>query len=145
MRQKEKTVAESSNNEPKTSKRRLKAPAATVREQAERAKAKAAVEPKTRRLKVASTQAKRPFAKAAKLFERQPLKFVALVVSIIGRIVVPRFMRNALGELRFVTWPGFRETWALTFATLVFAIILGGSVALLDYGLDKVFRAVIIK
>ncbi len=58
---------------------------------------------------------------------------------------VPKFIRDAWAEIRLVIWPGRRETTRLTFAVLVFSIIFGASVALLDVGLDRLFKEVIIK
>jgi preprotein translocase subunit SecE len=57
----------------------------------------------------------------------------------------PRFFGLAWREIRQVTWPSRRETARLTFAVFVFSLIFGIAIALLDYGLDKLFREVIIK
>jgi preprotein translocase subunit SecE len=57
----------------------------------------------------------------------------------------PRFFGLAWNEIRQVTWPSRRETLRLTFAVFIFSLIFGISIALLDYGLDKLFKEVIIK
>lgn len=59
--------------------------------------------------------------------------------------LAPKFMREAWHELRLVTWPNARETYRLTIAVFVFAVIFAAIVGVLDYGLDKLFREVIIK
>lgn len=59
--------------------------------------------------------------------------------------LTPRFMREAWQEIRLVTWPNARETWRLTIAVFVFAVVFAAIVGVLDYGLDKLFREVIIK
>ena len=59
--------------------------------------------------------------------------------------LIPRFIRNSWAELRQVKWPNRRETRRLTIAVLIFSVIFGISVSLLDAGLDKLFKEVIIK
>lgn len=121
------------NNEPaKTNKRRLKAPTQTMRQQAEKAQANSDKPDKTRRLRSAANTGSQPFRRFGKLFDRQPFRFI-------GRILAPRFVRNAIIELRLVTWPSRRETRQLTFA-----IAFGVIVTIVDYGLDKLFKALII-
>ena len=69
----------------------------------------------------------------------------------IGRILkkrvrlTPKFLSASWAEIRQVKWPNRRETTRLTIAELIFSIIFGVSVALLDVGLDKLFKEVIIK
>ncbi|HEY5152866.1 MAG TPA: preprotein translocase subunit SecE [Candidatus Saccharimonadales bacterium] len=66
-------------------------------------------------------------------------------VSLVGKIILPVYVRRSWQELRQVTWPSWRESRRLTFAVLVFAIIFGASIALVDYGLDKIFRHILLK
>lgn len=121
----------------KTTKRRLKAPSQTVRQQAEKAQAK----PQQRKLKTAASTGRKPFAKLGrglnKVFNRQPFR-------LIGKILLPPFVRGAFNELKLVTWPNRRETIRLTFAVIVFAIAFGAVVTAVDWGLDKIFKAVIL-
>lgn len=56
----------------------------------------------------------------------------------------PKFFGEAWAEIRQVTWPNRKQTIRLTFAVFIFALIFGIMVALLDYGLDKLFREVIV-
>jgi len=67
------------------------------------------------------------------------------VFRIIGLIIVPRYIRNSWNELRLVTWPNARQTISLTYAVLIFSVLFGIVVAILDFGLDKLFKAFIIK
>jgi preprotein translocase subunit SecE len=76
--------------------------------------------------------------KLAKLGRFKPLR-------ILGRILWPTYFRNSWKELRQVTWPTRRETWQLTFAVIIFSIIFGLLIAVVDYGLDKGFKQLIIK
>ncbi len=67
------------------------------------------------------------------------------VFRIIGRILFPRYFRNSWKELRQVTWLTFKQSRQLTVAVMIFAIVFGVVVALLDFGLDKIFKQVLIK
>ena len=66
-------------------------------------------------------------------------------IHILGLILVPRYFRNSWKELRLVVWPGRRESWRLTSAVLIFAVIFGVMIAIVDFGLDKVFKKIILK
>jgi preprotein translocase SecE subunit len=68
-----------------------------------------------------------------------------LPVRILGRILFPRYFRNSFRELKLVTWPGRRESLRLTGAVLIFAIVFGAIVAIVDFGLDKLFKEFILK
>lgn len=57
----------------------------------------------------------------------------------------PSYFRNSWTELKLVTWPNRKTTAKLTIAVLIFAIIFGTLIAVVDYGLDKVFRQLLLK
>ena len=59
--------------------------------------------------------------------------------------ILPSPLRNAWAEVRQVTWPGRKETVRLTIAVLIFSIIFGSFIAVLDLGLDKLFKEVILR
>lgn len=61
------------------------------------------------------------------------------------RILTPKYIRNSWQELRKVTWPSWKESRQLTFAVLIFAVIFGAIIALVDFGLDKLFRNILLK
>ncbi len=61
-----------------------------------------------------------------------------------SRKATPSYFTKSLGELKFVTWPGRRETWKLVFAVFVFALTMGLFIAVLDFGLEKLFRTIIL-
>jgi preprotein translocase SecE subunit len=61
------------------------------------------------------------------------------------KFITPRYFVNAWREVRLVTWPSRRETWRLTGAVFVFAIIFGALVAIVDKGLDEIFKKVVLK
>lgn len=64
---------------------------------------------------------------------------------IIGYILVPPYFRNSWRELRQVIWPSRRDSFRLTFAVIAFAAVFGVVIAFLDFGLDKLFKQVLLK
>jgi preprotein translocase SecE subunit len=66
-------------------------------------------------------------------------------LRILGKILIPPYFRNSWKELKLVTWPSMRESIRLTYAVLIFAIIFGTSVAIVDYGLDSLFKHILLK
>lgn len=64
---------------------------------------------------------------------------------VIGYIFVPPYIRGSWRELKLVTWPNFVQSWRLTYAVLIFSVIFGVVVAILDFGLDKVFKEIFTK
>ena len=71
--------------------------------------------------------------------------FVAKPFRFIGRYVIPPYFRNSWRELKLVTWPSRKQTRQLTLAVIMFSIVLGTFVALLDLGFGKLFKEVIVK
>lgn len=57
---------------------------------------------------------------------------------------VPSYFKEAWRELRQVTWPSRKETVKLSLAVFVFALFFGGLIWLVDYGLDQLFKKVLI-
>lgn len=130
------------NSKPK---RRIRQ-AETVRDRA----AKADKPGNPRRIKQA-TSAAGDGIKTARTFSSKEYHPIRLPDNKVGRVlnkprrVMPRFFREAWQELRQVTWPNRSETVKLTTVVLIFAVIFGGIVALTDYGLEKLFREVLLK
>ena len=73
-----------------------------------------------------------------KIFAFKPL-------ALIGKIILPVYFRQSWQELRLVTWPTWKESRQLTYAVLFFAIVFGIVIAVVDYGLDKIFRGILLK
>jgi len=71
--------------------------------------------------------------------------FMLKPVRFIGKIVGFTYLRDSFKELRTVTWPTLRESTRLTGAVIIFSIIFGLFVALVDFGLDKVFKQILLK
>ncbi len=132
-------------SEPKQAKRRLKTPSETVRERQTSAQTKAA-KPASRIRRSFGSFGK-PFHKLANLSVWQskawkPFRFVGHWV---GFVLWPPYFRNSFRELRLVTWTDRRETRRLTLAVLGFAAVFGALIAGLDFGLDKLFKEVLLK
>ena len=71
-------------------------------------------------------------------FRLKPMQFL-------GRILGVSFVRSSWQELRQVTWPTRREGRRLTTAVIIFSVIFGALIAVVDYGLDKLFKQVILR
>ena len=70
--------------------------------------------------------------------------FFRLLAKVLGWLV-PRYFINAWREVRQVTWPGRGETWRLTTAVFIFALVFGAFVAGVDRGLDEIFKKLVLK
>ena len=122
----------------------------TFRERAQKAtvasdKPKASHKAKSGILKVL-TPIFRPIWKLLKLvFNRQPFKFIGKILKIIGRVIVPSYIRNSWKELRLVTWPSFTLSRKLTFAVIIFAIVFGAAIAGVDWVLNRIFKEILLK
>lgn len=126
--------------EPKP-KRRLK-PARSVRERAQQSK-EAPIKPK--KLAKVYKKLKAPFIKTGTLLKRYRFfRIVTKILKFIGKILVPQYLRSSWQELRLVTWPNRRESRRLTMAVLGFAIVFGVLIAILDYGLNDLFKAILL-
>jgi preprotein translocase SecE subunit len=63
----------------------------------------------------------------------------------IGRILLPKYFRNSWRELRLVTWPDRGTSLRLTYAVIIFSVLFGIIIAIVDFVLDKLFKEFIIK
>jgi len=84
----------------------------------------------------------RPFRFILKPFKTRPARFIGRLFS---KILLFNYFRTSWHELRQVTWPGRKETLQLTFAVFIFAISFGLMIAVVDYGLSKLFQEVLLK
>jgi len=88
------------------------------------------------------------------LAHRPPLKqighairwfFRLKAIRLIGRMLGFSFVRNSWRELKLVTWPSRRDGLRLTWAVIVFSVIFAVIIAVVDYGLDKLFKQLLLK
>jgi preprotein translocase SecE subunit len=61
------------------------------------------------------------------------------------RSVIPKFLKESVSELKQVAWPTWKVTLNLSIAVFLFAFFFGLVIAVTDYGLDKLFKQLIIK
>lgn len=127
---------------PKTKKRLVKNPE-TFRERALRANEISDKPKRSDKFKRTGSKATSPLFKPIgwalnTVFDRKPFR-------LIGRILLPVYLRNSFRELKLVAWPNRRQSRDLTFAVLAFATVFGAVVALVDYGLDKLFKDILLK
>lgn len=103
---------------------------------------------KLKRLRKTATTIASPLKKVGKTGKKE--YNVPLPKNKAGRIlgkrvrIFPKFFRDAWRELRLVTWPTRKETIRLTIAVFVFAFVFAVFVGILDFGLDKLFRKLIL-
>jgi preprotein translocase SecE subunit len=84
----------------------------------------------------------RPFRFILWPFKTRPVRFTGRWLA---RLLLITYFWGAWQELRQVTWPDRKETRQLTVAVFVFAIIFSALITAVDYGLDKVFKNVLLK
>ena len=84
----------------------------------------------------------KPFDKLSKVKALKPL---FKVLYFLGLIIYPKYVRNSFKELKDVTWPKFGESLKLTYAVIIFAVLFGAAVALVDLGLGKIFKIILLK
>jgi len=66
-------------------------------------------------------------------------------VRFIGRMLGFGYFRQSWRELKEVTWPTWREGRRLTTAVIIFSVVFGALIAIVDFGLDKLFKQLLLK
>jgi len=125
---------------------RIRKSAPTVREKVEASRLKNEAD-KPKRVRRAAGHVSAPFKKL-QIRDKGFYKYVSAPFRLLRKILgwlVPRYFINSWRELRQVYWPNRRETWRLTLAVFVFAIVFGALIAGVDKGLDEVFKKVVLK
>ena len=80
-----------------------------------------------------------------RFFNLKAMRPIKKIFVLIGKIIWPKYFRERFRELKKVTWPNWKQSRDLTFAVIVFAFVFGVAIAIVDYGLDKLFRAILLK
>ncbi|HSW78758.1 MAG TPA: preprotein translocase subunit SecE [Candidatus Babeliales bacterium] len=130
----------------KKAKPRVRKSAPTVRERVEASRSKA--EAKKPRLIKRAISRPADAIKGSRLSQSRAAKIAKKPFSLIKkalRWIIPRYFINSWRELRLVHWPSRRETWRLTLAVFIFAIVFGALVAGVDKSLDEIFKKVVLK
>jgi preprotein translocase SecE subunit len=133
------------NATPGRRKPRIRKAAPTVREKIESG-AKEEAKPKSK-VKGSVFAIFKPFGVVWRVFARilRPLTPVGRLFKKVFRWMVPRYFINSWRELKLVTWPNRMETWKLTSAVFIFALVFGILVTVVDMGLDQIFKRLILK
>jgi len=108
-----------------------------------------------RRLKVTATKAKKPVRGFKKLllnilrpfsFLLWPFKFgpVKTIGRFFGKVLFINYVIASFNEVRQVTWPNRSETFKLTTAVIMFALVFAAIVASADWVIDKGLREIIL-
>lgn len=100
---------------------------------------------KTRANSVLSSALKPLGTNLNKLGKVKALKPIFKVLNKIGKVIFPSYFRNSFQELKQVTWPSVSNGIKLTWAVIVFAIVFGLSISVLDWGLTKVFKNILLR
>ena len=124
---------------------RVRKSAPTLRERAEAARASEVSNKPRRARRILSKVAS--LVKGLRLSERRVIKLLAWPFKLLGKFlrwIIPSYFISSWRELRKVRWPNRKETWRLTLAVFIFAIIFGALVAGVDKVLNEVFKKVIL-
>lgn len=117
----------------------------TMREQATAEQSKRS---KPRRLKAKASQAKKPLSSAKNFSQKEiHLPFAHGKQDTFlhkKRSFIPAYFRESWQELKQVDWPNRRQTFKLSVAVIMFAVVFAFMIAIVDYGLDKLFRRIIL-
>lgn len=82
-----------------------------------------------------------PFSFLLWPFRLRPVRFVGRMLY---KALLIGYFRASWRELRQVSWPGRRETASLTLAVFIFSLIFALMVTTVDFGLDKVFKQLLL-
>lgn len=119
--------------QPTKPKRRIIKKVETVREKVEK-NASAAAKPKKERGVVGLTL----------YYISWPFRMIGRGIKKIGRYIIPSYFKKSWAELKQVSWPNWHDSWRLTVAVIIFSAVFGALITVVDYGLDKLFRQILI-
>ena len=134
------------NDTPRRRKPRIRKTTPTVREKIESGAKEVEARPK-RRVRGVTSKALSPLGALWRTLKPvlRPLAPIGRLIKKVLGWLVPRYFTNSWRELKLVTWPNRRETWRLTAAVLVFAVIFGALVWVVDVGLDQIFKRFVLR
>jgi preprotein translocase SecE subunit len=85
-------------------------------------------------VKKAAKSAAKTATKKGERAEKKPLKALAPFRA------VKDYFVGSWKELRLVRWPNRKQTWAMTLAVILFSLLLGVLIFLLDAGFTLLFK-----
>mgnify|MGYP002336036808 CR=1 FL=1 len=124
---------------------RVRKSAPTLRERAEAVRASEVSNRPRRARRILSKVAS--LVKRLRLSERRVIKLLTWPFKLFGKFlrwIIPSYFISSWRELRKVRWPNRKETWRLTLAVFIFAIVFGALVAGVDKVLKEIFKKVIL-
>lgn len=100
---------------------------------------------KPRRLQTTKTALGKPLSAARNIAKKEYYVFKPHETGFKGFLTkrrrwTPGYFRSAFKELRLVTWPSRRDSWRLVISVFLFSIAFGSVIAIVDFGLDKLFK-----
>jgi preprotein translocase subunit SecE len=121
--------------------------AETVRQRADKQLQEKYAEPKNKRLK---GKIYRPLSVLGRVAQKE-YNPVRVPDNKAGRIlgkkihIIPKFIREAWGELRIVTWSTRREALRLTSAVIIFSVVFAIFIQIMDFIFSKLVKTILIK
>lgn len=82
-----------------------------------------------------------PFSFLLKPFKTKPMRAIG---RFLAKVLLINYVISSWRELRKVTWPDRKQTLKLTLAVFMFSAVFSSIIAITDYGLDKVFRKILL-
>jgi preprotein translocase SecE subunit len=64
-----------------------------------------------------------------------------LIIRVLSKF---KFLTSPFSEIKLVSWPNRRDTLRLTSAVVIFSVIFGIMVSLLDWGFEIIFKKVFL-
>jgi preprotein translocase SecE subunit len=125
---------------------RVRKTAPTIRERAAEAQEKID-NPKVSRVRAVLKPPVR-LARSARIPSNPITRILGKIFKVLGKAIswlIPRYFINSWREMKQVTWPGRKETRRLTLAVFMFAVVFGAIAAIVDKGLDEIFKKTVLK
>lgn len=119
----------------------------SVRERADKQQAKSDRQPRRRKVSLAAGAPVRGLRSLLKK-EYHPIKLPDTKAGQLltkRRTAAPSYFVDSLRELKLVSWPSRKQALSLSLSVIVFSVAIAIFVQLLDYGLGKLFREVVLK
>lgn len=104
---------------------------------------------KSRKLKQTAGKVKKPLNSVSNVAKKE--YYIPMPDNKAGRFlnkkrsIIPKYFKESWRELKLVNWPNRKETAKLTFAVIVFAFVFGLMITIVDFGLDKLFRELLLR
>ncbi len=104
---------------------------------------------KSRKIKQTAGKVKKPFTSAKSIAKKE--YYIPMPDNKAGKFLnkkrsfIPKYFKESWRELKMVQWPNRKETTKSTIAVIVFAVVFGLLITVVDFGLDKIFRELLLR